>query len=67
MLVSHLPNVRYLSGFTGSNALLLVTPKKTVLYTDPRYDFQASEECDCAVKVLTGSTWTCLLYTSRCV
>ncbi len=58
MLVSHLPNVRYLSGFTGSNALLLVTAKKTVLYTDPRYDFQASGECDCTVKVLTGSTWT---------
>jgi Xaa-Pro aminopeptidase len=58
MLVSHLPNVRYLSGFTGSNALLLVTPRKSILYTDPRYDFQASEECDCTVKVLTGSTWT---------
>ena len=58
MLVSHPPNVRYLSGFTGSNALLLVSPKKSVLYTDPRYGFQASTECDCAVKVLTGSTWT---------
>jgi Xaa-Pro aminopeptidase len=58
MLVSHPPNVRYLSGFTGSNALLLVSPKKSVLYTDPRYDFQASAECDCKVKVLTGPTWT---------
>lgn len=57
MLVSHLPNVRYLSGFTGSNALLLVTANKSILYTDPRYDFQASAECDCTVKVLTGSTW----------
>lgn len=57
MLVSHLPNVRYLSGFTGSNALLLVTPKKSILYTDPRYEFQASQECDCAVKVLAGPTW----------
>jgi len=56
-LVSHLPNVRYLTGFTGSNALLLVTPAKSILYTDPRYDFQASEECDVQVKVLTGSTW----------
>jgi len=56
--VSHLPNVRYLSGFTGSNALPLVSPKKSVLYTDPRYDFQAAVECDCSVKVMTGSTWT---------
>lgn len=57
MLVSHPPNVRYLSGFTGSNALLLVSPKKSVLYTDPRYDFQAAAECDCTVKVLAGPTW----------
>jgi Xaa-Pro aminopeptidase len=49
--------VRYLSGFTGSNALLLVTANKTILYTDPRYDFQASAECDCPVNILTGSTW----------
>lgn len=57
ILVSHLPNVRYLSGFTGSNGLLLVAPGKSILYTDPRYDFQASAECDVQVKILTGSTW----------
>lgn len=57
ILVSHLPNVRYLSGFTGSNALLLLTPKAVILFTDPRYDIQASQECDCKVKVVTGSVW----------
>lgn len=55
--ITHLPNVRYLSGFTGSNALLLVTPKRTTLFTDPRYDIQAREQCDCAVKVVNGPLW----------
>jgi len=52
MLVSALPNVRYLSGFTGSNGLLLVTPESTTLFTDPRYTIRASEECSCKVKTV---------------
>ena len=51
MLVSALPNIRYLSGFTGDNALLLVTPESQTLFTDPRFTIQASEECTCAVKI----------------
>ncbi|WP_328355340.1 Xaa-Pro peptidase family protein [Mycobacterium sp. NBC_00419] len=46
MVVSDLVNVRYLSGFTGSNAALLVfagdTP--TVLATDSRYRTQAANQ-----------------------
>ena len=45
------PNVRYLSGFTGSNAALLVTGDGTLLFTDPRYQIQASVESDCEVKI----------------
>jgi Xaa-Pro aminopeptidase len=55
--ISHLPNLRYLTGFTGSNGLLLVTPRSATLFTDPRYDIQARAETDCAVRVLTGSLW----------
>lgn len=46
LLVSDLVNVRYLSGFTGSNAALLVlTESETpVLATDGRYRTQASEQ-----------------------
>ena len=51
ILVSALPNIRYLSGFTGDNALLLVTPQSQTLFTDPRFAIQASEECKCAVKI----------------
>jgi Xaa-Pro aminopeptidase len=44
ILVSHLPNVRYLSGFTGSAGLLLVDAVSATLYTDSRYTFQAKQE-----------------------
>jgi Xaa-Pro aminopeptidase len=44
LLVTHLPDVRWLSGFTGSNAALAVTPSKAVLFTDGRYTAQAREE-----------------------
>jgi len=44
LLVSGLPNIRYLTGFTGSNALLLLEPGSTTFYTDGRYTTQAAEE-----------------------
>ena len=51
MLVSAMPNIRYLSGFTGDNGLLLVTPESQTLFTDPRFTIQASQECKCAIKI----------------
>jgi Xaa-Pro aminopeptidase len=51
LLVSALPNIRYLSGFTGDNGLLLVTPESQTLFTDPRFTIQASEECTCTIKI----------------
>ncbi len=47
-------NVRYLSGFTGSNGALLVTRERAVLFTDPRYAAQAPLESDCEVKIGKG-------------
>jgi Xaa-Pro aminopeptidase len=44
LLVSHLPNIRYLCGFTGSAGLLLVEETGSVFLTDVRYDTQAREE-----------------------
>jgi len=43
-LVTHLPNVRYLCGFSGSAGVLLVEPSRSTLITDSRYVFQAQEE-----------------------
>ncbi|GAA4848188.1 M24 family metallopeptidase [Saccharopolyspora rosea] len=51
MLVTDLLNIRYLTGFTGSNAALLVhaadepgTEERTVFCTDGRYQTQAAEQ-----------------------
>jgi Xaa-Pro aminopeptidase len=44
LLVSHLPNIRYLCGFTGSAGLLLVAEGSSVFFTDSRYNRQAHEE-----------------------
>src|SRR5579864_104958 len=52
LLVSGLPNIRYLSGFTGDHALLLISPDSRTLFTDPRFTIQASEECTCPVKTI---------------
>lgn len=44
LLVTHLPNIRYLTGFSGSSGAVLVLPGETVLVTDFRYQTQAPEE-----------------------
>ena len=44
LLVTHLPDVRYLCGFTGSSAALAVTRRAVRLFTDGRYTAQAAEE-----------------------
>jgi Xaa-Pro aminopeptidase len=54
MLVSDLVNVRYLSGFTGSNAALLVRvdDETPVLATDARYRTQAARQAPDAEVVI---------------
>ena len=44
LLVTHLPNIRYLCGFTGSAGTLLVADRGCILFTDGRYRTQAREE-----------------------
>src|SRR5579863_919559 len=44
LLITYLPNIRYLSGFTGSAGALLITNTKTIFFTDGRYIAQAKEE-----------------------
>jgi Xaa-Pro aminopeptidase len=44
LLVTNLTNIRYLTGFTGSAALLLVAPDGLVFVTDGRYRDQAAGE-----------------------
>ncbi len=44
MLVTKPVNVRWLTGFTGSSATVLVTPHELTLVTDGRYEEQADDE-----------------------
>ena len=51
-LVTHLPNIRYLSGFTGSAGILLINDHSATLFTDGRYRTQAREEVSSAKIVI---------------
>ncbi len=56
LLVTHLPNVYYLCGFTGSTGALLVESGRVTLFTDGRYAIQSREEVRHArVRVTRGS------------
>ncbi len=44
LLISHLPNIRYLCGFTGSAGVLLAEEAGSTFFTDVRYDTQAHAE-----------------------
>jgi Xaa-Pro aminopeptidase len=54
LLITHLPNVRYLTGFTGSAAALLVGEQGATLFTDGRYIAQAKQEVRNA-RIVIGS------------
>lgn len=60
LLVTHLANVLYLCGFSGSAAALLIEPDRLTLFTDGRYTLQSREEapgvrvCICKGPLLAG-------------
>ena len=60
LLVTALPNIRYLTGFSGSNALVLVTAEEALLLTDFRYASQVKLEVAPEVRVVIEqmSLWT---------
>jgi len=60
VLLTSLPNIRYLTGFSGSSALVLVTARETLFITDFRYATQVRDEVgDLArVAIEPSSLWT---------
>lgn len=48
LLVTELANIRYLTGFTGSAALLLVLPDEALFVSDGRYGEQAAAQIEAA-------------------
>ncbi len=60
LLVTSLPNIRYLTGFSGSSALLFVTARDALFITDFRYQTQVAEEVGDLAQVVIEpqSLWT---------
>jgi Xaa-Pro aminopeptidase len=56
LLVTHLPDVRYLCGFTGSNALLAITMGRAAMFTDGRYITQAKQETQAARVIIASKS-----------
>jgi len=52
MLISSMPNVRYLSGFSGTDATLLIARHCKILFTDSRYTTQARDQAP-AFRIIT--------------
>ena len=46
LLVTDLTNIRWLTGFTGSNAWVVLRPDSLTLVTDGRYGVQAAQQMD---------------------
>jgi len=51
LLVTSRPNIRYLTGFSGSAGVVVATRTALLLVTDFRYDEQARQECGAFARV----------------
>jgi Xaa-Pro aminopeptidase len=59
LIITHLPNIRYLCGFSGSAAVLVIMRRDAVVFTDGRYREQARTEIQgCEVKIGSGAPLT---------
>jgi Xaa-Pro aminopeptidase len=60
LLVTSLANIRYLTGFSGSSALLFVTARDVLLISDFRYQTQIADEVGSFARVVieAQSLWT---------
>jgi Xaa-Pro aminopeptidase len=66
LLITHMPNVRYLCGFTGSSGALVVSEQSATLFTDGRYTVQAKQEAKSArVRIARGNPAAAALETLK--
>lgn len=59
LLVTSRPNIRYLTGFSGSAGVAVATRRGLLLITDFRYDEQARQQCGAGarVEIESASVW----------
>ncbi len=59
LIVTEINHVRYLSGFTGSNGIVVLAPPKSYFLTDFRYQVQSQKEVkDCKVIIASRQLTT---------
>ncbi len=62
ILITHLPHIRYFSGFSGSSGVLLVTARKAYFFTDFRYQDQMAAEITAEVKgIITRAPYEAMI------
>jgi len=61
LLVTELAHVRYLTGFSGSSGLCVVTPTEQYFITDRRYTTQAPQEIDHCIIIIAKQKFFPLL------
>ena len=66
VLITNLTDVRYLSGFTGTTAYMLVDIEKAVFFTDSRYSIQAAEEVSENIIVEIVSDYSRICFLENC-
>jgi Xaa-Pro aminopeptidase len=52
VIITHPPNLRYFTNFTGGEGVFLALPPDWILIVDPRYTLRAREECNHDITVL---------------
>jgi Xaa-Pro aminopeptidase len=55
LVVSSIPNIRYLTGFSGSSALVMVTAGAALFISDSRYRVQSQEEVGGLARIVIDS------------
>jgi Xaa-Pro aminopeptidase len=56
LVVTHPPNIRYLTGFSGSAGLLLVAPQGALFISDFRYETQSRDEIGPLARIVIDGT-----------
>ena len=59
LIVTHPPNVRHLTGFSGSAGIVAVSRAETVVFTDSRYRAQINMEVgdSARIEIVAGDMW----------
>lgn len=57
VFITDMSDIRYLSGFTGSTAYLLISDEKNMFFTDGRYTLQAAQEVYPEIECVTVKSY----------